>query len=504
MALPQGLGNVTDERTDTLSFSFHLLACACVCVCYSFPFLPSSLRGCRYDDRNYEWLDLSKEQNFRWLHRPGEFKPPVDKIPLELLISCGEGATALFHVHTRQVELTKESPLFRAAAMVAATPEEAATGAGAGAGGEEPGEQAGEADPAPALTPSAAEDLDLTEIASMVTSMVDLAVEADGQPGAVQAQEQAQEQVPLPEVNAGAAEPPPVHAEAAASAAAAAEPAPEQPEQPEEEREMITLDEFQLRAQRNHEERRFVRAKVLMANGSESEFTVKQWLTLMGIEIHGASKAKRRLDKILGAHKEEERAAAAAKKLKAKKARAEKRAAAAAAKGGKKKKAAAAPLAVVPLLQQVQRCASEERSKVTFGKSVIHGWGLFAKVPIKEGQTVAEYRGDIVRHSVANEREQRYRRQKKDLYLFAANPQQVIDGTDVGSIGRFMNHSCAPSCFIKQVEDKEAGIPHLAFFARTDILAGQELTFDYRLREEDDENKWECKCGAPTCRGTMN
>ena len=46
--------------------------------------------------------------------------------------------------------------------------------------------------------------------------------------------------------------------------------------------------------------------------------------------------------------------------------------------------------------------------------------------------------------------------------------------------------------------------PHLAFYARCNILPGQELTYDYRLKEEDDDNKIECKCGAPTCRGTIN
>jgi len=159
---------------------------------------------------------------------------------------------------------------------------------------------------------------------------------------------------------------------------------------------------------------------------------------------------------------------------------------------------------VVPLLKQIEQCSVEERFKVTFGKSVIHGWGLFAKVPIKEGEAVAEYRGDIVRYSVANQREDRYQKQKKDLYLFGANTAQVIDSTDVGSIARFMNHSCAPSCYIKSVDDNKTKIPHLAFFARCDIVPGQELTFDYRLKEEDGENKIECKCGAPTCKGTLN
>ena len=110
----------------------------------------------------------------------------------------------------------------------------------------------------------------------------------------------------------------------------------------------------------------------------------------------------------------------------------------------------------------------------------------------------------MVRGTVANQREARYREACKDLYLFTANADQVIDGTDCGSIGRFMNHSCAPSCYIKHVQDEENCVPHLAFFARCDIMPGQELTFDYRLKEEDQENKIECKCGAPTCKGTLN
>ena len=78
----------------------------------------------------------------------------------------------------------------------------------------------------------------------------------------------------------------------------------------------------------------------------------------------------------------------------------------------------------------------------------------------------------------------------------------VIDSTDDGSIARFMNHSCAPSTYSKIILIGDD--PHLAFYARCNILPGQELTYDYRLKEEDDDNKIECKCGAPTCRGTIN
>lgn len=48
------------------------------------------------------------------------------------------------------------------------------------------------------------------------------------------------------------------------------------------------------------------------------------------------------------------------------------------------------------------------------------------------------------------------------------------------------------------------GTPRLVFFARIDIKPGQELTYDYRFKEEEGDNKLPCGCGAPNCRGTLN
>ena len=48
------------------------------------------------------------------------------------------------------------------------------------------------------------------------------------------------------------------------------------------------------------------------------------------------------------------------------------------------------------------------------------------------------------------------------------------------------------------------GETHLAFFARTDVCAGQELTYDYRFKEEEGEQRLKCRCGAPSCRGFLN
>lgn len=48
------------------------------------------------------------------------------------------------------------------------------------------------------------------------------------------------------------------------------------------------------------------------------------------------------------------------------------------------------------------------------------------------------------------------------------------------------------------------GEPRLVFFAKNDIKAGQELTYDYRFKEEEGANKLRCLCGAPNCRGFLN
>jgi NuA3 HAT complex component NTO1 len=55
-----------------------------------------------------------------------------------------------------------------------------------------------------------------------------------------------------------------------------------------------------------------------------------------------------------------------------------------------------------------------------------------------------------------------------------------------------------------RVLDFGGGELRLVFFARTDIAPGQELTYDYRFKEEEGDAKVPCKCGAPNCRGWLN
>jgi len=89
-------------------------------------------------------------------------------------------------------------------------------------------------------------------------------------------------------------------------------------------------------------------------------------------------------------------------------------------------------------------------------------------------------------------------------FLFVLDQDHVIDAAVGGSDARYINHSCAPNCeAVYEEEDREIWI-----VAVRDIEPGEELTYDYGYAVEMES--WEearrlypCRCGAPTCRGTI-
>jgi hypothetical protein len=68
-----------------------------------------------------------------------------------------------------------------------------------------------------------------------------------------------------------------------------------------------------------------------------------------------------------------------------------------------------------------------------------------------------------------------------------------------GGLGPKVNHSCDPNCGVR-LNDRHA----FDFVARRSIGAGQELTFDYAMRNFTiDHFPAVCLCGAARCRGSV-
>jgi uncharacterized protein len=130
--------------------------------------------------------------------------------------------------------------------------------------------------------------------------------------------------------------------------------------------------------------------------------------------------------------------------------------------------------------------------KTQVHKSPIHGRGLFAAASIAKDEIVAVKGGHIVTREVL-------RRditaqlgpveiQINDDLFIAPVTQEEREGSML-----YSNHSC----------DANLGIRgEITFVARRDIRAGEELTHDWCVTDDDDYSV-KCTCGSAKCRGTL-
>jgi hypothetical protein len=59
--------------------------------------------------------------------------------------------------------------------------------------------------------------------------------------------------------------------------------------------------------------------------------------------------------------------------------------------------------------KKIDRLAGRDREEqLRFGRSLIHGWGVFATEPINAGDMIIEYRGELIGNAVADKRELEY------------------------------------------------------------------------------------------------
>ena len=137
-------------------------------------------------------------------------------------------------------------------------------------------------------------------------------------------------------------------------------------------------------------------------------------------------------------------------------------------------------------------CSSSWLSpKTRVQASPIEGRGLFAVQPVERGEIVAVKGGSIF------ERAELPKRTK------ALGPAEIQVGPDLfigpsraeereGSM-IFSNHSCDPNLGVRG---------QIVFVALRDIRAGEELTHDWAMTDDDD-SRMVCRCGSALCRGIV-
>jgi SET domain-containing protein len=131
--------------------------------------------------------------------------------------------------------------------------------------------------------------------------------------------------------------------------------------------------------------------------------------------------------------------------------------------------------------------------KLEIKPSKIHRWGVYAGEDIPARRKVMEYTGERINR---RETKRRSEEQGRMIYLFTLDSYWTLDGAVGGSGAEYINHCCEPNI----ITVIRGG--HILYMSRRTIRKGEELTVDYHFAK--DIEKYPCKCGAETCRGTIN
>lgn len=153
-----------------------------------------------------------------------------------------------------------------------------------------------------------------------------------------------------------------------------------------------------------------------------------------------------------------------------------------------------------------ERCQNQKFQKREYASvkpfiTANRGWGLKSLEDIKAGHFVIEYIGDLIDEEECERRiEEKQAIGDHNFYFCVLDSNRIIDAGPKGNFSRFLNHSCEPNCETqKWIVNGDARV---GLFAKEDIPAGSELTFDYQMDFSHFE-KLKCNCGSKRCSGLI-
>ncbi|OAD60080.1 Histone-lysine N-methyltransferase SETMAR [Eufriesea mexicana] len=138
------------------------------------------------------------------------------------------------------------------------------------------------------------------------------------------------------------------------------------------------------------------------------------------------------------------------------------------------------------------------------------GHGLFTSKPIKKGQFICEYAGEVVSMEEARRRIETNKNTMNYVLVVSEHiGNQVIvtciDPKYFGNIGRYANHSCEPNVNLVPIRI-EGPVPRLCLFASRDIEIDEEITFNYAGGVPNFVHKLShtpCLCNSNKCCGYL-
>jgi uncharacterized protein len=121
--------------------------------------------------------------------------------------------------------------------------------------------------------------------------------------------------------------------------------------------------------------------------------------------------------------------------------------------------------------------------------SAIHGEGQFATEPIRAGEVVLVWGGDVY------QRDDFFSRRDLGPISYSLIEEDLVMAAPEDGRDYYINHSCDPNIWMAD---------NVTVVARRDIQPGEELTGDYAVWEGHPEYRLEgCRCGSPLCRTTI-
>lgn len=146
-------------------------------------------------------------------------------------------------------------------------------------------------------------------------------------------------------------------------------------------------------------------------------------------------------------------------------------------------------------------CSRSSR-RIQVRASGVHGKGVYAACPIREGEKVLEYKGEVITWKKALIRHPHDPNQPHHTFYFHLDDGHVIDAKSSRAPAKWVNHSCSPN-----LQAVQEGL-RVFLTALRDIEPGEELFYDYALIIEGrktarDKKNHACLCQSPNCRKTM-